>query len=207
MLSDDNPTLHSGYQTTIDYHSIFRYIFKRMYITEKSPLKEMIIMMENPTVRKSIELAVETEKAGAEFYENLSKKFENEKEIHEVFKKLARDEKVHQEQFSMLLKTLADDEGEMEEIDRDALRATSNSQFFKTENMQAMKNVDSAEEALNRAYKFEKSSLLYYNTIRDAMKNESKELDSIIDAEKRHMTNIMKVILNDARFRGLQDDF
>ncbi len=56
-------------------------------------------MMEDLTLRKSIELAVTTEQLGADFYSRMERKFSGHKELKDIFAQLARDEKAHEAQF------------------------------------------------------------------------------------------------------------
>jgi rubrerythrin len=162
-------------------------------------------MLEEPTLRKAVELAVQTEQIGKKFYEELSQKFESEKEVHEIFTQLASDEKVHENQFKALLEKLTGDD-KIAEKHQDYIKAASVSDFFQTDAFDNITKIDSAGQALNRAFNFEKTTLLYYEALRDVL-GDSQELNQIIEAEKKHMTNLMKVIINDAKFRGLQDDW
>ena len=162
-------------------------------------------MLDNPTIQKAIELAIKTEEFGAQFYEELAEKFEDEPEIRDIFAKLAEDEKTHEKQFKEILGKAPKDE----DIDpeREAyLKAASVSEFFKTDAFKGIAKVEKPEEVIQRAFKFEKSTLFYYHALKDVL-GESEELDAIIEMEKQHMTNLMKVMLNDAKFRGTLDAF
>jgi len=57
---------------------------------------------------------------------------------------------------------------------------------------------------LIKAVRLEKATLLFYHALRDNIGKQTS-LDEIIAAEKTHLTTLMKVILTDARFRGLGD--
>ena len=59
--------------------------------------------MENLTLRKAIEMAVATEELGAKHYKELAEKFSDEKEVAEIFARLAQDEVSHESQFRALL--------------------------------------------------------------------------------------------------------
>ena len=162
-------------------------------------------MLEEPTVRKSIELAIRTENIGAKFYEELAERFKDEAEIRDIFARLAEDEMTHEKQFSKLLETAPGDE-KFGPGQQEYLKAASISEFFKTDAFKGIAKIAKPEEAIQRAFRFEKSTLFYYQALKDVI-GESKELDAIINAEKLHMTNLMKVILNNAKFRGTLDTF
>lgn len=162
-------------------------------------------MLEEPTLRKSIELAIETEKIGAKYYQELTERFANDPDIKDIFAQLARDEKVHEQQFNEILKTIPS-EGKIDPRQQAYLKAASISEFFKTDTFKGIAEVESAEEVMRRAFNFERSTLFFYSALRDII-GESEQLDKIIDAEKLHVTNLLKVILEDAKFRGLQDTF
>jgi rubrerythrin len=162
-------------------------------------------MLEEPTLRKSIELAIQTEKIGAKYYQELTEKFENDQEIREVFAQLAKDEKVHEQQFSELLKTMPDDE-KIDPKQQAYLKAASISEFFKNDTFKDIAKIESPEEVMRRAFNFEKSTLFFYSALSEII-GESEQLNEIIKAEKLHVTNLLKVILEDAKFRGLQDTF
>ena len=162
-------------------------------------------MLAEPTLRKSIELAIETEKIGAKYYQELTEKFEKDSVIRDIFAQLARDEKTHEQQFTEILKTLPS-EGKIDPRQQSYLKAASISEFFKTDTFKGIAKAESSAEVMRRAFNFEKSTLFFYSAIREII-GKSEPLDKIIEAEKLHMTNLMKVILEDAKFRGLQDTF
>jgi rubrerythrin len=165
----------------------------------------MVQMLDNPTIQKSIELAIKTEEIGAKFYDELAERFKDEPEIRDIFAQLAKDEKTHEKQFKELLGKAPKDK----DIDPERevyLKAASVSEFFKTDAFKGIAKVEKPEEVIQRAFRFEKSTLFYYYALKDVI-GESEELDAIIKMEKQHMTNLMKVMLNDAKFRGTLDAF
>lgn len=162
-------------------------------------------MLAEPTLRNSIELAIETEKIGAKYYQELTERFSNEPGIKDIFAQLARDEKVHEQQFSELLQSLTG-EGKIDQKQQAYLKAASVSEFFKNDTFKGIAKVESPEEVMRRAFNFEKSTLFFYSALKEII-GESKQLDEIIEAEKLHVTNLLAVILEDAKFRGLQDTF
>jgi rubrerythrin len=156
--------------------------------------------MEGLTVRQAVEMAINTEKLGAEFYSNLKEKYASDQKLAEIFERLSKDEKVHEAQFRNLL----DDPPKETDTDTTAqqfLQAAAFSKYFKEGSLE---NIGSEEEALGKALNFEKATLQYYEALRDIIGTNDK-LEAIIDAEKDHVVTLMRVITSDARFRSLQD--
>jgi rubrerythrin len=164
-------------------------------------------MLEKPTLRSSIELAVTTEKIGANFYKTLAKKFHDNAEIEELFSILAKDEEAHEAQFQALLKKVPSDDGERGETEKyEYLAAAAMSEFFLGDEG-AMKDIDKIEtrdDALARAFALEKASLFYYHAVADIL-GENKILQAVISAEKSHLVSVMKYMMTDAKMRGLAD--
>ena len=165
-------------------------------------------MSDNITLRKSIELAVNTERLGAGVYRTLAKRFKDNAEINELFAMLARDEVAHEKQFRAVLDTVHPDEGSAEPEDPkyQFLAAAAMSEFFMGEG-EAFKDIEKIEtrdDALARAFAFEKASLLYYHAIKDIL-GENEALDQIIAAEKSHLVSVMKYLVTGAKMRGLAD--
>jgi rubrerythrin len=159
--------------------------------------------MENLTLRKAIELAVATEELGARHYQELAKKFAGQGEVASVFEHLAEDEVSHEAQFRALLKEVPEDKQVAGDDESGLLlRAAATSQFFDKKALE--ENIETPADALAKALAFERSTLFYYQSIRDVL-GESPQLDEMIQAEKSHVTTLMKVILSDAEFRGLAD--
>ena len=166
-------------------------------------------MLEELTLRKTIEFAIVTEELGAKFYNQMSRKFADDEDVSGVFAQLARDEDAHRAQFSKLLEDVPatyDDKVEYERAQY--LRAMAISDLFSLKSG-PFKNADKIEDAgqaLMHALDFEKAALGYYRAIRDEL-GESAALDGIIAAERQHVLRLMKVITTGAKFRSLQDDW
>ena len=163
--------------------------------------------MSNPelSLHQVLELAVATEARGAQYYQQLAAKFASEPGVAEIFARLAQDELSHEASFRKLLagapqgkSVKSEDEGYL------ALRAAAVSDFFKPESLSDLTRLQSAADALTHALQFEKSTLFYYQTAKDAL-GASVELDEVIAAERAHMTALMRTIISDAKFRGLAD--
>ncbi len=164
-------------------------------------------MLEEPTLKKAVEFAITTEQLGGRYYQRLADKFGEDEEIREVFAQLAKDEEVHERQFTALLGTVpegSDPPGFAEQSG--ILKAWSMSQFFTTRDglTEVLEEIQTREDALQRAFEMEKSTLGYYQALRDAL-GEEPILNAIIDAEKGHMQAVMRVLVTGAKFRGLGD--
>ncbi len=161
--------------------------------------------MKNLTLRKALEVAVATEELGAKYYQEIARKFSDEKEVVEVFGKLAEDEVAHEAQFKKLLDEVASESGDVGQDDAGLLlRAAATSQFFDKKALEDIAEIKSATDALAKALAFERSTLFFYQSLKDVL-GESPQLQKLVDAEKAHVTTLMKVIVSDAKFRGLAD--
>jgi rubrerythrin len=166
-------------------------------------------MLDAVTLRKSIELAVMTEKLGAGFYRTLSERFKEIAELNELFSILAKDEVTHEGQFlSLLAKVPPEPEAKEPDTKYQYLAAASISEFFMGDKG-AFKDVDKIkkkDDALLRAFSFEKATLLYYHAIADIW-GQNELLREIIEAEKGHLIGVMKYLITDAKMRGLADNW
>jgi rubrerythrin len=162
-------------------------------------------MAEDLTLRECVQLAVKTEEIGSRFYERLAGKFADDEDVADVFSQLAKDEKAHEKQFTRLLENVPKEALQPERYEvHQYLRATAISEFFRADYFKQADEITTPTEALARALAFEKATLLYYKAIRDVL-GENKELDAIIKAERNHLMAIARIIVTDARFRGLSD--
>ena len=164
-------------------------------------------MIKDLTLRKAVELAVITEQLGADFYDRMKHKFAARKELVEIFDQLVRDERKHETQFKKILETVPEQDIKDEQSDQyQYLRATAMSSFFGRDGLKDTEHIETDEDALGKAMAFEKDTLQYYRAIRDIL-GEQPQLDQIINAERTHVIALMKVIIADARFRGLDYDW
>jgi rubrerythrin len=162
--------------------------------------------MESFSVKKAIELAIKTEKTGVAFYTKAAGLFAGNETLAQIFNQLAKDEVVHEQQFTGILEEYVSQQNkELENVEETyLLQATSVSEFFKQDFL-TVEGEPTAQDVLVQALNFEKSSLLHYIALNDIMKNNSLEM--IIEAEKQHTKALMKVLLTEAKFRGLDEDF
>jgi rubrerythrin len=165
-------------------------------------------MLEQLTLRRAIEFAVATEEIGARFYERMAVKFSDEAEVAEVFAQLGRDEQVHRKQFAALLESVPATMDEKMDYQRgEYLRAMAISEFFsKTGPTRQTEQIQDCGQALSHALGLERAALGFYLAVREEL-GQSAELNAIIDAEKQHMAQLMKVITAGAKFRSLQDEW
>jgi len=166
-------------------------------------------VIEKLTLRNAVEFAIKTESLGAKFYGNLAKKYQGHDELKELFETLARDEVVHENQFKGLLDKLpADEKGELSETDAEYLRALSKAEIFLGghADLDSVDSIVKAEDALQRAYQLEHSSLLYYKAMEEVL-GPNEILQEIIDAERQHLCQVMRYAMTGAKMRGLSDEF
>ncbi len=167
-------------------------------------------MLEDVTVAKCLEFAVETEEIGAELYRRLAGKFSSDRELGELFEGLGRDEERHGEQFRLLrdqvLPRFRDREISPEQ--RDYVRAMSMSAIFSGDKGLAkdVEGIKTREDALERALGLEKATLSYYQAVRD-ITGADVILDSLIAVEKKHVVKVMQLMMTGAKFRGLADSY
>ena len=166
-------------------------------------------MLEELTVRKSVEFAVKTEELGNIFYTRLAKKFSEDTEISEIFSMLAKDELTHRKQFNELLEKVPEDPGVSSRDERMALlKIMSRSEFFMGESGLSSKldEIETRDDALERAVRLEKDTLGYFQAMKDVLGDEPI-LNAIIKIEKSHLVKLMEYMITGAKMRGLGDQF
>jgi rubrerythrin len=163
--------------------------------------------MSDESLSKYLQLAVLMEQNGQEFYSKMALKFSGEEEIARIFARLAKDEQMHAEEFQAIADKHAREAGELSGEALEFLQATSVSRFFNEDYRKHVEDkVQGPEDALMLAFRFERATLLFYGAINEAQ-GDSEAMRGIMKAEKEHLFSLMKVIMSDARFRGLADDF
>ena len=162
--------------------------------------------MQELTLRRTVELAVDTEQRGQCVYNGLADKFSDDAEMSAIFARLAKDEQMHEAQFKQILETIPEGD-EPVQIDADSetyIRATALSMFLKYEVFNNLDDIEGIQDALINALDFEKASKVYYEAMAE-LHGDSPQLDAIIKAEREHINALMRVILTDAKFRGLAE--
>ncbi len=161
--------------------------------------------MDEFTLHEALKLAVTTEQIGAKVYTRYASKFAGQGKIAEVFAQLARDERAHESQFQALLdRNPRPAETGSRYGEDEYLRATAISEFFRDDAFIDLEKIEKPKDALANAFAMEKATLLFYQAIRDRVGPDTA-LDEVIEAEKSHLTALMRVILSDAEFRSLGD--
>jgi rubrerythrin len=140
------------------------------------------------SVREVVEQAIQTEKLGNEFYSKMAKKFQDKDELKKLFELLAAHELKHEASFAGLEKKIGDGEPEGWDEVTLYLRALVDSEFFlgKDKCLPSLEHVKTASEAIDFALCFERETLLYYYTLREAIR-ERDILDAIIKEERSHI--------------------
>jgi rubrerythrin len=162
--------------------------------------------VEDFSIKKALQLAVKTEQMGADYYEKMAGKFADLTSIANVFKQLAIDEKVHWAQFKKVLDTIPAEAGESNYEPDQFFRAIAISEFFRIEQFKNANHIETVEDALGAALAFEKSTLLFYQELKNSL-GKGEQLDSVIKAEREHVYKLTKVILTDGKFRGIRDSW
>jgi rubrerythrin len=168
--------------------------------------KQEAEMTDAMTPRQAIEFAVKTEELGTRFYQQIALKFSDDAELKELFQLLTQDEIAHEAQFRRLLDKTPKDEGVSTGPEFQYLRALSLSQFFMGPEglKKRCREIEDKSEALGIAFELEKATLQFYTALREVL-GADDTLDSIIEAEKGHLTKVMQYIVTDSKFRGLSD--
>ena len=147
------------------------------------------------TARKSLELAVEAEKAGARFYERLSRKYAHRPELAEVFLTLAADELEHEAKYREILEETPDTEPIVaHQYGRsEYLRAIAISEFYKGDDLKQIEGLSSISEVLQVAVSLEQSNIAFYQGIRDEI-GSHEALEQLIEEEKQHVVRLVQLL-------------
>ena len=162
--------------------------------------------VEDITLRKAVQFAISVEQLGNECYERLARRFSDDEEISRVFSVLAKDELLHEKHLQKLLVMIPEEEPEGYAEKYGVLRAMSLSEFFTSRDglRRALEQIETREDALQRAFELERSTLGYYQALKDVL-GENPVLEDIIQMEKDHMMSILRYMVTGAKLRGLGD--
>jgi rubrerythrin len=141
------------------------------------------------SVREVLEMALQTEKKGQDYYNAMADRFKDKKDLKDLFVKLALQEKKHEHSFEKLLETVTEQEPVGWEEAQNYFRAMVESEFFMGggKALTAMENVKTENDAVDLALVFEKESILYYTGLRDFV-NDKAMIDEVIKEETEHVT-------------------
>jgi len=146
--------------------------------------------MNKYSIDEVIEMAIQTETLGYQFYTSMAEKFKKDAGLAKLFTTLASKEKVHEKIFTGL-KDLVKKNGaepvEWEEV-TNYMRAFVESEFFlgRGKALPSMDHLRTVRDAVTFALGFEKETLLYFYELRSVVK-EKQIVDQVIDEEKSHI--------------------
>jgi len=146
--------------------------------------------MNKYSIDEIMEMAIQTEKLGYQFYTGMAEKFKKDDGLVKLFTTLANKEKVHERTFTGLKDMVAKhgtEPIEWEEV-TNYMRAFVESQFFlgKAKALPSMDHVKTVQDAVLFALGFEKETLLYFFELRSIVK-EKEVVDEVINEEKSHI--------------------
>lgn len=156
--------------------------------------------MNKYSIDEVLEMAVQTETLGYQFYTGMAEKFKKDAGLVKLFTTLASKEKLHEKAF-LGLKDQVRKNGtepiEWEEV-TNYMRAYVESEFFlgRGKALPSMDHLKTVGEVVKFALGFEKETLLYFMELRAIVKDK-KVVDEIINEEKSH------IVWLDAFKRGL----
>jgi rubrerythrin len=153
-------------------------------------------------LQKAIETAIQAEELGVKFYSKLATKFAGNSELKSIFEHLAKDEVLHHREFKALLEKASFENIDVSDEDELYFMGCDISKYFS--NMEDIKTDISPVEVFKQALEFEKESVLFYTGIRDLI-GINEILETIIAKEKIHVKRLMKYILDESSFRGIED--
>ena len=144
--------------------------------------------MENYSIQEIVEMAVQTERLGFKFYNDMAEKFKSDAKLNNLFSILAVKEQRHQKAFEELKEILGTREPEHWEEVQSYFRAVVESEFFlgKDKSLPSMDHLKTVADAVRFAMGFEKETLLYFVMLRDQIR-EKDVVDEIINEEKSHI--------------------
>ncbi len=146
--------------------------------------------MNKYSIDEILEMAIQTEKLGYQFYNGMADKFKKDAGLVKLFTTLASKEKTHERTFTNLKDTVA--KSGIEPVDWDEItkymRAFVESEFFlgSGKSLPNMDHLKTVADVVRFALGFEKETLLYFMELRAVVK-EKAPVDAVIDEEKSHI--------------------
>jgi rubrerythrin len=146
--------------------------------------------MNRYSIDEVMEMAIQTEKLGYQFYTGMADKFKKDTGLVSLFTTLASKEKEHERTFTNLRDLVAKNGAEAvqwEEV-TNYLRAFVESEFFlgNSKSLPSMDHLKTVPDVVKFAIGFEKETLLYFMELRSIVKDKAV-VDTIIDEEKSHI--------------------
>jgi rubrerythrin len=146
--------------------------------------------MNKYNINEVIEMAVQTERLGYQFYTSIAEKFKKDQGLVDLFTKLASKEKMHEKTFGDLKDMVTKSGPEAVEWGEvtNYMRAFVESEFFlgRSKSLPSMDHIKSVKDAVKFALGFEKETLLYFMELRKIVK-EKEVVDEVINEEKSHI--------------------
>jgi len=146
--------------------------------------------MNQYSIDEIMEMAIQTEKLGYQFYTGMSDKFKKDDGLVKLFTMLASKEKVHEKTFTNLKDMVAKHGTEPVQWDEvtNYMRAFVESEFFlgRGKSLPTMDHLKTVQDAVKFALGFEKETLLYFIELRAIVK-EKEVVDGVINEEKSHI--------------------
>jgi rubrerythrin len=149
--------------------------------------------MERFSVREVVEMALQTERLGYQFYTEMSEKFQEDEKLKDLFDILAKEEMRHEHVFEGLLSRVNEDEPGGWDEAQPYFRAMVESEFFlgKGKSLPEMGRIKTALDAAEFALRFEKETALFFNGLKQTVK-EKDVVEDIIREEARHIAWLSK---------------
>jgi rubrerythrin len=147
--------------------------------------------MNKYSIDEIMEMAVQTEVLGHQFYTGMAEKFNKDNGLVKLFTELASKEKDHEKTFKGLRDAVAKGGGaepvQWEEVSN-YMRAFVESEFFlgKGKSLPSLDHIMTVKDAVKFAIGFEKETLLYFLELRTIVR-EKEAVDEIINEEKAHI--------------------
>jgi rubrerythrin len=147
--------------------------------------------MNRYSIDEIMEMAVQTEVLGYQFYTGMAERFKKDGGLVKLFTELAKKEKDHEKIFKGIRDAVAKGGAagpvEWEEVSS-YMRAFVESEFFlgKGKSLPALDHIQTVKDAVKFAIGFEKETLLYFLELRSMVK-EKEAVDEIINEEKSHI--------------------
>ena len=146
--------------------------------------------MNRYSINEIMEMAVQTETLGYQFYTGMADRFRKDEKLAKLFTTLASKEKGHEKTFAGLKELVAKSGAEpvqWEEVSN-YMRAFVESEFFlgRGKSLPSLEHIKTAADAVKFALGFEKETLLYFMELRSLVK-EKEVVDEVINEEKSHI--------------------
>ena len=146
--------------------------------------------MNKYSISEVMEMAVQTERLGYQFYTTMAEKFKKDDGLVKLFSTLAEKEKAHERAFTRLKDAVMEQAAEpagWSDVS-DYLRAFVESEFFlgRGKSLPSMERIKTIRDAVHFALGFEKETLLYYMELLPIVR-EKAPLETLISEEKSHV--------------------